>query len=106
MRRRRVSKRDEGKRFRVFGSRGYGASRLLASGTVRANVLGVARTSNQSSLPTTLLDLIWTIGADERLSEQELADAIVGLVEERSVRLTGTYRGTQPAAFRAPRRAA
>jgi hypothetical protein len=62
----------------------------------RCNPKGVAQTNQQTPLPTTLLDLVWRIGSDERLSEAELADAIITLIEERKVRLIGTFRDSPP----------
>lgn len=66
----------------------------------------VERTLDEAPRPTTLLDLIWQIASDEELSEKDLADAIVDLIEDRRVRLTGIYRGAAPESFRVPRNAA
>ena len=52
----------------------------------------MARPIADQPLSTTLLDLVWRLGNDESLPEDEISRAILDLIEGNDVRLTGTYR--------------
>jgi hypothetical protein len=62
----------------------------------------MARAVPDQPLATTLLELVWSLGHDENLTEEEIALAILELIEAERVRLTGTYRDvlTAPALAR------
>jgi hypothetical protein len=49
-------------------------------------------TAPRAPLGITLLDLLWQLQGAEDLSEEELVEAILFLLGEDRVRLTGTYR--------------
>ena len=52
----------------------------------------MARAASDQILYSTLLDLVWRLGAQDGMSEEELCRAILELIENHDIRLTGTYR--------------